>query len=484
MGVKKLRVVLRWTGGTLLVLLAILALFILEENIRGHIMLARYKAELRANGEKLTIEEFNFPKPPVEGNGAAELLSAATALNAMVLSNDSEFRDLASQKYTAPGKVLVWHRQQHLPKAEDWGSGGHYFVQRLDWGGLAAEITSNNSAIEQVKHALLQPALGFNIDYRKPGSGIPQFSALCAFRYWLSSMAISALHHGDHEAALNSVLVLAKLSSRIDEQVTLVQLSRAHYCRVGVHATWEALQDEGWTDDQLLQMQRAWESVDLLSSLPKTAIVERARDLIAWREITTWQGFGELFRYPDDSTWQIAWGTVIWGVWKAAWESQDELRMLEMWDMQREFFRNPSTVAFVPFERLMESRSDRFGVDWRHPYSQLDYSIPPAEDRLIVECETERQMALAAIALRRYRDATGRAPSSLTALVPAYLSSAPLDRMDGKPLRYQLHSDGTWILYSVGEDGIDDGGNPAPNFGYTLRNMWDGRDAVWPQPAL
>ena len=63
--------------------------------------------------------------------------------------------------------------------------------------------------------------------------------------------------------------------------------------------------------------------------------------------------------------------------------------------------------------------------------------------------------------------------------------------MDGKPLRYRLNSDGTYLLYSVGENGEDNSGDPTPAasspgaLGLTpLSNYWwAGRDAVWPLPA-
>jgi hypothetical protein len=39
-------------------------------------------------------------------------------------------------------------------------------------------------------------------------------------------------------------------------------------------------------------------------------------------------------------------------------------------------------------------------------------------------------------------------------------------------------------LYSVGRDGHDDGGDPVPTHGdKVIISIWDGRDAVWPQPA-
>ena len=53
--------------------------------------------------------------------------------------------------------------------------------------------------------------------------------------------------------------------------------------------------------------------------------------------------------------------------------------------------------------------------------------------------------------------------------------------MDGKPLKYKLKSDGTFILYSVGEDGLDDGGDPNPPKEVELYDLWSGRNAVGPQ---
>jgi UDP:flavonoid glycosyltransferase YjiC (YdhE family) len=68
----------------------------------------------------------------------------------------------------------------------------------------------------------------------------------------------------------------------------------------------------------------------------------------------------------------------------------------------------------------------------------------------------ERLMT-AELALRCYQSEQGRLPSSLEQLVPEYLQQVPLDPFSGRPVIY--HPQGTnWLLYSVGEDGVDDGG--------------------------
>ena len=54
--------------------------------------------------------------------------------------------------------------------------------------------------------------------------------------------------------------------------------------------------------------------------------------------------------------------------------------------------------------------------------------------------------------------------------------------MDGRPLRYHLNPGGLFLLYSVGEDGVDNGGDTT--LSPDAHNNWSmGRDAVWPQPA-
>jgi hypothetical protein len=66
--------------------------------------------------------------------------------------------------------------------------------------------------------------------------------------------------------------------------------------------------------------------------------------------------------------------------------------------------------------------------------------------------------AIVMVAVERYRLAHGRWPESLTDLVPLFLERVPVDPYDGAPLRLGRFPEGV-ILYSVGEDGQDNGGN-------------------------
>jgi len=112
--------------------------------------------------------------------------------------------------------------------------------------------------------------------------------------------------------------------------------------------------------------------------------------------------------------------------------------------------------------------------------------VPNWEKAIItlVRTETLKQMLITAIALKRFQIKYGQAPPGLKALVPEFLSAVPHDYMDGNSLRYRLNDDGSFALYSVGEDGRDDGGDPMPASPWRYQpDVWSGRDVVWPLVA-
>jgi len=80
--------------------------------------------------------------------------------------------------------------------------------------------------------------------------------------------------------------------------------------------------------------------------------------------------------------------------------------------------------------------------------------------------------ARAALAIERYRLATGKLPDTLAELVPAYLDATPKDPFDSKDLRYKKLEPG-FVVYSIGEDGSDDGGKEKPRKTARPPAQWD-----------
>jgi hypothetical protein len=144
------------------------------------------------------------------------------------------------------------------------------------------------------------------------------------------------------------------------------------------------------------------------------------------------------------------------------------------------------------FEEWSESMLPHSVID--RQLGMLSYMLLPGLSGLN-DAETRYQSALECsrvlVALERFRRKNGRWPGSLDALVPAFLPSLPTDPYDGKPIRMAPAIADGLVVYSVGPDLNDDGGNIDPtfrikmgrDFGYRLWNV-DARRQPAPEMPL
>jgi hypothetical protein len=110
-------------------------------------------------------------------------------------------------------------------------------------------------------------------------------------------------------------------------------------------------------------------------------------------------------------------------------------------------------------------------------------STAPIWVRNFVSSHAVSRLAEAACALEAHFADHQSYPESLAALVPAYLPAVPAD-LDGKPIRYaQDPATGRYRLWSIGSDGIDDGGT-LKSASTSISNPWNAPtgDWVWHYP--
>jgi hypothetical protein len=531
--VKKLRAVLRWTARALLVLLAILVLFILEENIRGHVLLARYEAELRAKGEKLTLAEIDLPMPPAGSNGVPALLAAADEVVTNSKANPLYWYGLNVQIFTSAGRREVLHRQERLPDRRPSSPATSSVGRRpmrgeakdqpyvpsppptCSWDELTKDLAMVSNALESARAAARQPLLGVELDYsRDLDKQFPHLERIRHLREWLSASAMEALHRGNLNTALADITTIVELVRlQNNERIVGVQQGRLSTANLGLQMTWEALQAEGWTQQQLTRLQESWQGAGCLPDYVLSIEMDRARYLRAYGRITFkdtadyWRDqqldWADLLAYvcsqlgfksylSEDQQHQVqeqlhewvesSMSRALWLVWRVAWVQQDKLHALRRWSINlnatRAVVKEKSWAAWA----MKPERRWTFYDQWRYLLYGTSYDCA-TQIHQAVQYETLREMTVAAIALKRYQLRTGTYPSDLSALVPDFLPALPHDWMDGKPLCYRLNPDGTFTLYSVGDNGVDDGGDPHPPPPRTAFRMWDGRDAVWPAAA-
>ncbi len=107
------------------------------------------------------------------------------------------------------------------------------------------------------------------------------------------------------------------------------------------------------------------------------------------------------------------------------------------------------------------------------------------------QSKARRQTVLTALATERYRQQHNQFPTQLKDLVPDFLDAVPLDPFDSQPLRYRTEPTGV-IIYSIGPDGNDDGGQlfgpdgsqnsqPGNDIPFTFGGL---QELLWPQPEI
>jgi len=475
--------------GALALVLAVMAL--LGSHSGSRLARQRYEAQLRAGGEKLAFEELTRGRRPATADTYSIITNAAAKLNGGRLYPGM----LEQRKYVRPGQAGVTWRQATpvWPQPSGPGSVG-------TWEEFAAQMQAAQGALRELREALKQPAADAGPATNMLLSRRVNFVSTRIAAQWLMGAAESDLHQGRLEAGLRNMEALVALAQmERDEYALLAQMIRVAVAGLGLMTTWEALQAPGWTEPQLARLQQAWEPVDLVEAAEKGLLGERAAgyEWFAQARHSSGPEIGRKLR----ATWYTGLGPskailgnaftdhLLYPAYKITSIDTDELFYLET--MQAGIAALRLVKAHRPWpeaNRAVIKAGARLGqlagaLDRiRYFFSLLSIPNYTRAGEMAVQRETERQMTLAAIALKRYELRHGQLPPSLAALVPELLPAVPYDCMSGKPLIYRLKPDGSYLLYSAGMDGTDDGGDPTPPPG-SPAGLWTGRDAVWPSPA-
>ena len=463
-----------------------------------------YIAELKAQGEPMDLAQVMPPSVPPDQNGADTFRKAAALFKAdQSLLSTNVYN---SMRMVAPGKAMVCFQQ---PAAVD------YDVTNT-WEELAGAVAGNKDSFELLDQIVDRPTLDFGIHYEK-GVWNLDFTNLylsevkqAALR--LHVAGLSDLHRGDGASAAKDVRsMLALVKGMREERLVISELVRIAIANIALPVNWELLQSTNVTDEQLAALQNDWASLEFIRAEENALELERAAGRITvqkWRSSNA-----ELGHYFQLDQPEIPWATwpkpsalnrfrlmsriIRWRYW---WSYPDELRALEGYQALLEAPRADQTNhALLSIQNDLKSKvtklsipadsgeyfglSDPMKADTHFLLSGSVLTLEKTFPR-IVKAETASQLTIGAIALKRYHMKHGEYPASLVMLVPEFVAKVPRDPIDGQPLRYRPNPDGTFLLYSIGDDGKDDGGDPASSDPNKTSLWWQsGRDWVWPQPA-
>jgi hypothetical protein len=479
----------------------LLLLFPFVERFRGHIALTRYKRHLASRGFKLTMAEFKSLRPAGE-NGAPAFLQAAQRLPSvcMLVSNPPPRMALLSS-----GRALVGFRE------EDWVE--YIFTNR--WNDMSADLEKSQPTLELIRAALAKPVLDNDVDLTAgPTTVLVHLTPPKTASQWLAVQTQLSLHEGRRQEALENLIAQCRVTRVLERDHMLISaVIRIAHAAIARTTMWEALQADGWTDADFVQLSEVWQSItfapniihdfegELIFGLSEYDSMRKSNS----NAINAIYGM-QKFAPPDDSErpwWERTLRLVPGGgkcadlvkeqfycrLWRLAWLDQDEVHYLHfmegLLDIAHRAESEKSLAIIEPaLGVLLEPAAHAsFYNCLRYP-QESSFGILTNSLKKAMKAETERSLILAAIALKRYSIRFAKPPADLQSLVPEFLSSVPIDYMDGQPIKYRLKRDGTSVLYSVGEDYKDGGGDSSLQSGKTgTFNIWNRNDVVWPQPA-
>lgn len=501
---------LRKTAWALAILSVTLGALIYIAHIRSKSPLEEYKAKLRASGEKLAIEELIPPRVPVAENRAEHLRKAIqlSEVAGRFVNDNLPF----AMRTIAPGKAIDGSRQPDIRTDTATNS----------WEAMDAALLGRNEELELLHELIEQPVLDFELEYKRGFRLLlPHLAKTKGEAQLLFAAAVCDLHRGNTPSSVTNIrAILAIVKGTQGERLVISQLVRIAIASIAVAPTWELLQATNATDSDLQALQKDWQALEFTAAAEASMEMERAMALVAAAEMRAASNPLDIYGYSPSGSSSSSSGSGDWledlgqtikdswsgaksktaiTLWRVSWSYTDELRLLQGEQILIESFRQLQTNKNFRLVREEQNRKlDALGIHeitgMARVFQMLDESelthlASSSVDSLQVyvlremRIEAARQLIATAIALKRFHLAHQAYPDELSQLVPQYLAEAPLDPVDNLPLRYHKNSDGTFLLYSVGEDGVDDGGDAVP-VKTSNSFSWDrGRDWVWPQPA-
>jgi hypothetical protein len=499
-----------WSGIALLILIGVVS-------FGGNYLWVRhaltsYRQQLIAAGEKLVVAELIPPIIPESSNGATRFLRASALVPAKL--GPWETNPPGPMTMVAPGTAMVsWQQPEVITSFR------RFKMTTNSWLEMQAELDGLAAAINGFDELAECATIDFRFDYYQGFFGLlPNLATMKRASQLLGYATVVALQRGDAAAALQHLrAMLALARGNTTEHLVISQLVRIAITAITFNATWEFLQNPNLTETQLATLQREWTELEFIHAAEQAIAMERAvsemtindmrHSSAEFRKVTGSLGGGNsgairsqnLLNQTKRLGELLLHGTgerTRETLWRVAWSYPDQLRMLQGQQVLLETLREAKrTGDFLTALQTQEQQLDALGIPEESAwFSGEEFNLQHAFSsgvsglrntaRKVLAIETSRQLVVTVIALERYKRSHGNYPTELASLVPDWVSALPQDPVNGKPLRYRLNDDGTFTLYSIGEDGVDDGADASNANTASASFHWQrGRDWVWPKPA-
>jgi hypothetical protein len=511
----------RWALGLLyLVVLGLvtpLAMLVTEENVRGQLAWKREHARLVAQGERLTFREiFGLEIPAADNAGTAPIFRPffdydPFAFAGGPISDSDSALSRQSSNAVARIKEALFVPYNYLPDKREgpaiypkhpedmanWSAAYRKLVASPHQGepswktelklpapgnparDVLAGLAPGDAVVAEMCAAATRPRAQFAVRWGEGFSpSLPLLTVLKNAQQNLKLRCVAHLAAGETDAAFTdatNALNVAELLREEPFQISLlVHIAQGAYV---ISTLWEGLVEHRWTDAQLGVYQERLGRMDYLQGLVRAFEGERANAIVYLdRFIARPPAAGQA---GEGMGFEHVGRLIPFGMLRQNETALTRYYTALLTDLRGHFTTVPQSgfALLLPDPELEELKFKRMPYS---PFSFMVKMLGPAQVNVrgkAVRLQTTVNLAITVCALERYRLAHGGYPENLDALVPTFMPKLLPDLMNGQPFHYRRTDDGWFLLYSVGEDGKDDGGVFRVKKGYPIK------DWPWPVPT-
>lgn len=453
-------------------------------NWRGRQAWNRMQRELQSAGERVDLAAYVPPPVPDEQNFA---MTPFLAPLFDFQPGTQTWRDTnAATRTTQFGKDFPNHSSKTdgwtVGKTTDLAAWAEALKQPADTSDPSAGARAVLAALQpyepvlaELEQASRRPHARFNVRYDHPDPTsilLPHLSVLRTVTHILALRASARLALGESAAALDDILLALRAADTIKDEPMLIPYLVRSAARVrAVQAIWDGLAQRRWSEPELARLQAELQHRDLWEGTRLAMQGERAfgHEIIA------------LVRRDPDLLPQLgAVDLASGGPARPPWFARFVLNCIPRgwFDLEEveydRFFRatllshvdiasrriNPAALDQAEQALHAELRSGLPAILRHQAMCGMLLPALPRVYQKAARAQTITDQAMLACALERHRLAHGQFPASLEALVPSFIERLPSDIIKGGPLHYRRSDEDRFALYSIGWNGVDDGGEP------------------------
>ncbi|HUR47692.1 MAG TPA: hypothetical protein VMZ27_17545 [Candidatus Saccharimonadales bacterium] len=459
----------------------LIGLFYTFENWRGRRSFLDYKREMEAKGERLDMQGFIPPPVPDEQNLAAVsifkgILDYERSPKGVVwrdTNNNARLDRLV--RIASWGVHTKTRHSENLEKNELINFKGYqeYFLLNTNVPHAQAPQTPVQDTLlglsefepdleELKKAAATHPLSRFPVHYEETiGCLLPHLAKLKALQQYLKIHSTALLEAGRKEDAFADLQLMFQLADAVqDEPFMVSHMVRMATLTMSLQVLKEGLVRHAWTAEQLGWIQTRCARINLVREGELAVKGERAMgveciDQVRRGALPIQAFYGEDENSPRDAFVRLA----IHKLAPTGWYAQNKLSLCRFHDRYLQACITSSTP------QVHAAAAEQIENDIQHlsrtPFNMIARLLSPAMTTYWVRTarwQTAVHHAEIACALEVYRLAEGRFPENLQALAPRFAGKLPSDVISAEPYRYSRVDDANYVLYSVGWNEADEGG--------------------------